>query len=1009
MSEDISPDRTLFRISTQVLQCKAILCGLDVNLQCSRCSAQQREELQPAVVLALKDSVQAATHSLFITFATLAKFGNDSILDSNEVSTLGTSRQPSPSGFSSNGVAMATNVTLSLQNSARMISLPGHHVTTTDGFSPQRDQHGRLSSIGSSHGRRDPSVFSSMSSDWESPFSLPDPLAFDDSKACTILTGRHARPTLMVPKIVVDTCAASEIDNVPVSIFEANNNPPYEISMPASPRGSTQDPEQRCQEIPDTPSAPRMSDHRQTCTMYVPYRPWYKPLDRADSRVDLIRMKESVNGRYEANSTVTGEVASPRTPSAETKTKQFYPPMPKRSPPPPPPPLAARNKRKPSVPPRRRVYLVANSTDPAKQICQVAEASQPSAPLDACVDASPGDGATPMIPTLPFLDELKQVLERNTTPRRRASTGEIHLGAQPDKSVAIGTKHNRGVQQNEKLGSPHFHRSEVRRTRSASAPELTTPKLKSPVFSCLPELAVELPGGFCDTKQPTNNEDNISSQLSEGLDASVMSERIENICDSWNSRNWLKAESYLTYHLNMVKGDQNTTRRIRHLLGVCASYRGQWHRALVLFISVVITPIREIWKIDRGDRAAFYWLGDTYSLMNRREEALLSYCLAGACDQSASASKLPQPHRCLLSDQEQLRQTVSKSSFKAIWADASFRGVHIAKDSILHCTIVTQSVAQECLQASSLAADRCSLHMADIGYIVHDLDDKLASGPLLITPEHFGPSSPWPMPYDPTFDLQSVVQGSLMARQIDIIREIQQSPELLHFRRRFSPNLSGPLCVDLRRLIAALRVSLQTLAMERGEVASSTGVFFLVRYHSVENKVATTNYFRIEVVRLPLRNGYGLNFCSDGSGSARVTSTALKPDGSLDTSTQRALRGCLRAAIDRACTQQRKKADSKLTSLISPPPPPPPSPRPRPPPPPVPPKASTDTSVSAAELESPYSTPQSSVDLSSLVPPPIVTASKPAPSQLQLPPTARARVSVRSSYNELHLLGPLVR
>jgi hypothetical protein len=529
-----------------------------------------------------------------------------------------------------------------------------------------------------------------------------------------------------------------------------------------------------------------------------------------------------------------------------------------------------------------------------------------------------------------------------------------------------------------------------------------------PVVSCLPELATVFPGKSYDADQPTRNEDSINIPLSGVLDASVISERIENICDSWNSRNWLKAESYLTHHLSMIKGDHKAARRIRHLLGVCASYQGQWHRALVLFISVVNTPVREIQKIDRGDRAAFYWLGDTYTLMNRKEEALLAYCLAGVCDQSASASRLPQPHRCLLSDQEQLRRIVSKSSFKAIWADTSFRGATPAKDGILHCNIVAQPVAQMCLQSSSLVADRCSLHMADIGYVVHYLDDNSASGPLLITPEHFGSSYPWPMPYDPTFDLQSVVQGSLMAQQVDIVRDIQQNPDMLHFRRRFSPNLSGPSCVDPRRLIAALRESLQIIPMEWVEAASSMGVFFMVRYHSIESNIATTNYFRIEVIKLPLGNGYGLNLCSDGSGSARVTSTVLKADGSLDTNTQIALKGCLRAAIDRACTRQ-KKAGQKFTLSTQPPPPPSPSPSSRPPPPPTPPKDSTETSISAAELESPASTPQSSVDLSSPVPPLIATASKPAPSELQVPSRARARISIRSSYNELHLFGSPVR
>jgi hypothetical protein len=55
--------------------------------------------------------------------------------------------------------------------------------------------------------------------------------------------------------------------------------------------------------------------------------------------------------------------------------------------------------------------------------------------------------------------------------------------------------------------------------------------------------------------------------------------------------------------------------------------------------------------------------------------------------------------------------------------------------------------------------------------------------------------------------------------------------------------------------------------------------------------------------------------------------------------------------------------------------------------------------MSPAELETPHSTPQSSVDLSTLVPS-VGTA---------MPSRARDRISVRSSYNERHVLGPLVR
>jgi hypothetical protein len=251
--------------------------------------------------------VQVATHSLFVMFSNVAGLGHESILDSNAVSRIGITRQPSPSGFSSDGVATATNITLSLQNSARMISLPGHHVVATDGFLPQRNQHDRPRSA--SYGNHAARVPLSLSSDWQSPFSLPDPLAFDDSRACTILTDRHARPATIVAKIVVDTCEALEVDTMPASIITVDENIPPGVSLPTSSRILAHAPEQSYQGVPETPSAPRTNDDL-PCTMYVPYRPWCKPLDRADSRVDLITAKESMEGRYEADSTVMGTISS---------------------------------------------------------------------------------------------------------------------------------------------------------------------------------------------------------------------------------------------------------------------------------------------------------------------------------------------------------------------------------------------------------------------------------------------------------------------------------------------------------------------------------------------------------------------------------------------------------------------------------------------------------------------------------------------------------------------------
>lgn len=554
----------------------------------------------------------------------------------------------------------------------------------------------------------------------------------------------------------------------------------------------------------------------------------------------------------------------------------------------------------------------------------------------------------------------------------------------------------------EVIAKPRTHTVEARRSRSASAQGLTTPPLRLQILSRLFELSAESAVPPVDprhTVHENSNRTNHSEHVVESLDPSLMLTRMDNICASWNSRYWSKAESYLTRHLTMVQHDHEIARKVRHLLGVCASYRGQWQRALAYFISVINKPVRELNQLDSGDKAAFYWLGDTYALLNWNEEALLAYCLAGSCDESLSASFSPRSNRCLLISQERLRQTVSKSSFKDRWADASFYDGHAPRGGILHCTVVTQPVAQSCLQSQGLPSPQCSLHGANKSSLTQDLDCTPISDMLLIAPSHLESTFCWPMPHDPTFNFQGVLEGSLIAKHINIMNVLQQNPEALYFSRCFSSNLSSSHCVDLRRLITAVRESLKTLAMRWHEIVSRSGVFFLVQYDSVDGHIATMDYFRIEVTRFSLRNGFGLNFCSENTNRARRTSTYYHINDALDGATKRELKRCLRAAIESACARQVTAGPSttarssrlflRLPHMI-------PSSSPSVP---TPPRVSTESSMSPAELETPHSTPQSSVDLSTLVPS-IGTA---------MPARARDRISVRSSYNERHVLGPLVR
>ena len=154
------------------------------------------------------------------------------------------------------------------------------------------------------------------------------------------------------------------------------------------------------------------------------------------------------------------------------------------------------------------------------------------------------------------------------------------------------------------------------------------------------------------------------------------------------------------------------------------------------------------------------------------------------------------------------------------------------------------------------------------------------------------------MPHHPTFNFQGVLEGSLIAKHINIMNVLQQNPEALYFSRCFSPNLSSSHCVDLRRLITAVRESLKTLAMRWHEIVSRSGVFFLVQYDSLDGHIATMDYFRIEFTRFSLRNGFGLNFCSENTNRARRKSTYYHANDTLDGATKRELKRYLRAAIE---------------------------------------------------------------------------------------------------------------
>lgn len=809
-------------------------------------------------------------------------------------------------------------------------------------------------------------------------------------------------PIRTIPEIVINGYDSADKDgSFRTDVIHDPSSP--EVHSPALEESSTLAPELYYSENSSSTRHESEASAGASSTTYVPYRPWYEPIKKMDSHLDMHSVQELSDSQHEAEPASTENATTPTDVTPEQKNEKSSPPVPTRSSLSVPLPQIARSKRKPPVPPRRR-----------RQSCPTKETSHKPALLIARTGLRVVEDSISGLVKLPYLDELKHVLKGKPLPQRRASTGESRLVTDNNHPTPNGRNHVARARSMEVIAKPRPHHIEMRPTRSASAPELTTPQLRQPVFSYLVELPAESIGAPVESKntvQARPTESDHIGHVPESLDPSLMFSRMDHICACWNSRCYSKAESYLTRHLSMVQHDHEIARKVRHLLGVCASYRGQWQRALMIFISVVNKPVRELHQLDSGDKAAFYWLGDTYALLNRNEEALLAYCLAGSCEESASGSFSPGSSRCLRIYQERLRQTVSKSSFKDVWADASFQNGQDPRGSIAHCTVVTQPAAQKSLESQGLTSGQCSLHGGtNKSSQEQDKDHMPVSDMLLIAPSHLESTSCWPMPHDPTFNFQGVLEGSLIAKHIDILAVLQHHPEALYFSRCFLPNLSSSNCVDLRRLVTAVRESLQTLAMRWHEIVSRGGVFFLVQYDSVDGQIATMDYFRIELTRFSLRNGFGLNFCSENTNRARRTSTYHHTNGSLDGTTKRELKRCLRSAIESACARQVAAGSSKMAmssrlflrfprvGISSSP-----SSSAAAVVPTTPPRESTESSnMSPAELETTHSdstTPQSSVDLSTLVP----------PMGSVMPARAQERISVRSSYNERHLTVPVVR
>jgi hypothetical protein len=899
--------------------------------------------------------------------------------------------------ISTDSTAATPNTTSSNRSSARIVGLESSHLSKMSVISLQAIVNGKRALKPVPHRKATLTPADTGSIDWCPPFASTDPLSSTDSEAFELDTEWPTRSSPIIPQITIRNCD----DKTPDTTAETHKESPcsdndVSRSICISDHLRTTSTTSQVNRL-----RPGHDHASQTGQVYVPYRPWYctsEPPSSVANKLQNLRngddtslLQELDNEQSETRlaekatlETTMDDILAELPPlvrcngvnheprpvvSNHIETARTVPTMPAR---PPPRPPATRSKRKPPVPPpRRRLLRDVNPSSSAKQGIPSTPALSPIPTL-----AVPSVGfqtrflaVTEYEPSL--LVSLQDVIDRSLAIRQRSVAGDLAMG--PTHTHSKANYPRDCLLQHPKRGN------DMRLSHSASTPELDAFKFKLTNRPPVSELQVREPSNLTENHTTTRSNDgpcNIREVLQDIR--AVESKRVRDICESWNNKQWAKVEVQLTYHLSTLKASPGSeqARRVRHLLGVCASYRGHWRRALSLFVSVLRTPVEDIQQLDGGDRAAFYWLADTYTLLGGPREALLAYCLAGSCGQSASDPGSNGSWRCLKAEQELLRQTVKNAAFEAVWADDSFRTGTAADGQLLHSSIVSQAAAQACLQEfpAARAAEEeeeeeeeedCQVHDRSHSSANQNKPGKPEQHQMHISPLHFEPSQLWPMPHDTTFSTANVTRGCIFPHETDLLQAFLHHPETILPRQCLSFPIARTLPnEDLSNLIPALRETLQTLSMGWTEVLEPRDVGFRVAYTAVENGVATVKYFKLEIARLPFSIAHGLIFCSGktSSGSARKTTSELSKIGTrlAAAATRRAVKSCLRTTLEAiVCERRRRRAASSGSSKVLPALPPPmdfpvqplplpikPSPAPAPAPTPTPPSPSPSPSPS---------------------------------------------------------------
>jgi hypothetical protein len=326
----------------------------------------------------------------------------------------------------------------------------------------------------------------------------------------------------------------------------------------------------------------------------------------------------------------------------------------------------------------------------------------------------------------------------------------------------------------------------------------------------------------------------------------------QQIVESWGKRDWTSTKTLLGEQIQAVeRGEfvemqgfpvQPDLRILRHLLGVCHSFSGDFVKARETFEGILQGVYIQGLPLDDGDIAAARWLGETCVYLNQPTNAALAWAIAyyGVLNKYPPHMPIHHSHNRILDDLGYLNQKTN--------------GLNALRNSIVKSnrdasTILPRMRGTDKFQIVLTALEARTQFINRAQIPIHPSTDISVAEGFLIQP--LVAQNSWPFPRDPFFSYISsisLLQVLSRPRQEFPFSNIQTS-SFGH-----SKNLTFVTKQPLKWLVEAVRFALNTYAIEW----KIQGSMYLLRLSQQHDRVSYYDCFGITFRKLPLRSVYGI-------------------------------------------------------------------------------------------------------------------------------------------------------